>query len=137
MAAGRLSRPTPTRLLVFQRNVWLESLTQVYMPRTHKLGPADARTTSTEIDVVANSSPPGADAALAVLVGRRLQPLPVGSAEPLRDPRLPCRSAASSVAQFTILRLVSDTPATRLPGLDHARDAGRDSLLFGQLIQRS
>ena len=50
--------PDANRLLVFQRNVWLESLTHVYMTRTHRLRATGAREHRRD-RVIANSSPPG------------------------------------------------------------------------------
>ncbi len=92
--------PGATRLLVFQRNPWLESLTHVYMTDTRSVGRArpGARRQRDRCDrqqLAARLQP-----ALALLVGRRLQPLSLTPAGELRDPRVPrgrdrCGSSSS------------------------------------------
>ncbi|HWE59011.1 MAG TPA: glycosyltransferase family 39 protein [Solirubrobacteraceae bacterium] len=130
-------RSDATRLLVFQRNVWLESLTHVYMDHTAKLGrgkPHDV----TEIDIVANSSPAGADRHWLCWWGAGCNLYPsslapgyaIGGFHP---------AGRVEVGQFTILRMVSDRP--RLVHQGQIKSAMRRALrarrpLYGLLIQR-
>ncbi len=122
-----------TRLLVFQRNVWLASLTQAYMTRTHKLSHGKPHNV-TEIDIVANSSPSGSNehwlcwwGAGCNLYPSRLQP----------SYAIPGFHAISTihVKQFTILRLVSDRP--RRVYQNEFKTALSATPLYGILIQRS
>jgi uncharacterized membrane protein len=123
-----------TRLLVFQRNVWLESLTQVYMTRTAQLRRGKPHNVI-EIDIIANSSPPGGNRHWLCWwgAGCNLEPsrLAAGYA-------IPGFHAASRtrVRQFTILRLVSARPRRvhQGPILQAMRRAGTP--LYGILIQR-
>jgi 4-amino-4-deoxy-L-arabinose transferase-like glycosyltransferase len=130
-------RSDATRLLVFQRNVWLESLTHVYMDHTAKLGrgkPHDV----TEIDIVANSSPAGADRHWLCWWGAGCNLYPsslapgyaIGGFHP---------AGSVEVGQFTILRMVSDRPRRVHQG--QIKSAMRRALrarrpLYGLLIQR-
>lgn len=128
------------RLLVFQRNVWLESLTHVYMDRTAKLGHGKPRHV-TEIDIVANSSPPGANRHWLCWWGAGCNLYPSRLAARYAIPGFHA-VARLSVKQFTILRLVSDRPrrvrqkwlVKAMSFLPHPR--GKPSL-YGLLIQRS
>ncbi len=123
-----------TRLLVFQRNPWLESLTHVYMDHTAKLGRGKPRDVS-EIDIVANSSPAGAQrhwlcwwGAGCNLYGSRLAARYV----------IPGFHAVTrtQVKQFTILRLVSDRPRRVYQGDVKKALHAAGSPLYGLLIQR-
>jgi hypothetical protein len=125
--------PGTTRLLLFQRNPWLESLTHVYMTDTRSVARRKQVLAVGEIDVIANSSPPGADkhwlcwwGAGCNLYPSRLQ---AGYA-------IPGFHAVSRVRvkQFTILKLVADRPRRVTRGeLGRALTATR---LYGLLIQR-
>ncbi len=121
------------RLLVFQRDVWLESLTQVYMTRTHKLGRRTPRHIS-EIDVVANSSPPGANQHWLCWwgAGCNLYPSQLQAHYAFPGFRVVSRLRTR---QFNIVRLVSVEPRTLTrQELHRAITAVR---FFGLLIQRS
>ena len=126
-----------TRLLVFQRNVWLESLTHVYMDHTAKLGRVKPRDV-TEIDIVANSSPAGAERHWLCWWGAGCNLYPsslapgyaIGGFHP---------AGRVEVGQFTILRMVSDRPRRVHQG--QIKSAMRRALrarrpLYGLLIQR-
>lgn len=123
-----------TRLLVFQRNVWLESLTHVYMPHTFKLGHGKPRRV-TEIDIIANRAPAGANKHWLCWWGAGC------NLEPSRLQRVYVipgfhAVARTRVKQFTILRLVSDRPRRvyQWQILDAMRQAGYP--FYGLLIQR-
>jgi 4-amino-4-deoxy-L-arabinose transferase-like glycosyltransferase len=123
-----------TRLVIFQRNVWLESLTAVYMPNTRDLRRGKPRRV-TEIEIVANSAPPGSGEHWLCWWGAGC------NLEPSRLARhydIPGFRAVSRthVRQFTILRLVSARPRRVYQGqiLRALRRAG--SPLYGVLIQR-
>ncbi len=120
------------RLLVFQRNLWLESLTQVYMPRTHKLGDRRARRI-TEIDIVANSSPRGANQHWLCWwgAGCNLYPSRLQSRYALAGFRVASRT---EVRQFTIVRLISSEPRN-VPRAELHRGI-TSAHFFGLLIQR-
>jgi uncharacterized membrane protein len=123
-----------TRLLLFPRNVWLESLTQVYLPHTSKLARQKPHNV-TEIDIIVNRSPPGSEqhwlcwwGAACNLYPSRLEPhyaIPGFHA-----------AAVQRVAQFTILRLISSRPRRVYQySVTRAMDQGGNSL-FGKLSQR-
>ena len=126
--------PEATRLLVFPRNIWLESLTQVYMRRTTKLGHQKPHNV-TEIDIVVNSAPAGANrhwlcwwGAACNLYPWRLQqryPIPGFHA-----------AGRVKVKQFTILRLVSDRPRRVYQSEIKATMHRSGIRLYGQLFQR-
>jgi uncharacterized membrane protein len=139
-AVAKALGPWPTaghagsnRLLVFQRNLWLESLTQVYMTRTHKLGHRSPRHIS-EIDVVANSSPPGANQHWLCWwgAGCNLYPSKLQARYSMPGFHAVARMRAR---QFTIVRLVSGRPhdLTRTELHRAITAAG----FFGLLLQRS
>jgi 4-amino-4-deoxy-L-arabinose transferase-like glycosyltransferase len=126
-----------TRVLVFQRDPWLESLTAVYLPHTHALGVGDPPTLdTTEIDIVANSSPAGADTHWLCWwgAGCNLYPSKLAARYRIAGFR---RVARTRVAQFTILRFVSRKPreVSQLKITRIMNDAG--FTLYGKLIQRS
>jgi len=132
----RAGQPTDaTRLLVFPRNVWLESLTNVYMTHTVKLRHVKPHHV-TEIDIIANSSPPGANrhwlcwwGAGCNLYPSKLQPryaLPGFHAV-----------ARTQVNQFTILRLVSDRPRRVKQGWIKTAMRRAGTRFYGLLIQRT
>jgi mannosyltransferase len=100
--------PGARRLLVFQRNFWLESLTQVYMERTHKLGYHHAAARITEIDVVATSSPPGANEHWLCWWGAGCNLYPSTLQSRFTIPGFH-ELGRFRVKQFTIVRLVSNT----------------------------
>ena len=97
-----------TRLLVFPRNVWLESLTHVYMPHTLRLGHGKPHNV-TEIDILANASPPGSNQHWLCWwgAGCNLYPSRLRGRYPIPGFHQVSRTR---VRQFTILRLVSDRP---------------------------
>jgi mannosyltransferase len=127
-----------TRLLVFQRNDWLESLTQVYMDHTRKLNhgkPHDV----TEIDIVVNSSPKGADRHWLCWWGAGCNLYPSKLDTRYRIPGFH-PVARTRVAQFTILRLVANHPRRVFQG--QIKRAMRRALrtrhpFYGLLIQRT
>ena len=127
-------RSDGTRLLLFPRNVWLESLTQVYMRRTAKLGRGKPRHV-TEIDIIVNSSPRGAEEHWLCWwgAGCNLYPSRLGSGY-----AIPGFHAAGEqrVAQFTILRLVSARPRRVLQGVIKAQMHRAGIRLYGKLFQR-
>lgn len=128
-----------TRLLVFQRNPWLESLTQVYLRRTAKVGHGKPRNV-TEIDVVANSSPAGSDRHWLCWWGAGCNLYPSRLRAGYTIPGFHVAGRVR-VRQFTILRLVSARPRRVRQGeivnamswLPHPR---AKPALFGLLIQR-
>jgi mannosyltransferase len=130
-----------TRLLVFQRNIWLESLTQVYMDHTRVLGKGKPHDVD-EIDIVANSSPAGAKQHWLCWWGSACNLYP-SKLEPRRY-RIPGFHpvARTRVGQFTILRLAANHPrrvhqgeiVNAMSWLPHPR--GKPPL-YGLLIQRS
>lgn len=126
-----------TRVLLFQRNPWLESLTQVYLPHTHQLRKHNPPThDTTEIDVVVNSSPPGAQQHWLCWWGAGCNLYPSKLALRYRIPGF--RPVARiRVAQFTILRLAANHPRSVYRGQILRAMARAGSLLFGKLIQRS
>jgi 4-amino-4-deoxy-L-arabinose transferase-like glycosyltransferase len=125
-----------TRLLVFQRNEWLESLTQVYMDHTRALGEGKPHDV-TEIDIVANSSPAGADQHWLCWWGAGCNLYP--SRIEARRYRIPGFHpvARTRVAQFTILRLVANHPRRVFQGQIKRAMHHVNSRLYGLLIQRT
>jgi hypothetical protein len=121
------------RLLVFQRNVWLESLTQVYMVRTAVLGRGKPHHV-TEIDIVANSAPASSTEHWLCWwgAGCNLEPSRLKAHYALRGFHPVSRT---HVRQFTIQRLVSDRP--RRVHQREIVDAMRGIGLHGTLIQHS
>ncbi len=97
------------RLLVFQRNFWLESLTQVYMERTHKLGYHRAASDITEIDVIATSSPRGANEHWLCWWGAGCNLYRSTLQSNFTIPGFH-ELGRFRVKQFTVVRLVSDKP---------------------------
>jgi uncharacterized membrane protein len=123
-----------TRLLIFPRNVWLESLTEVYMRHTSKLGRQKPHNV-TEIDIVANSSPPGAQRHWLCWwgAGCNLYPSRLVSHYPIPGFHAAGRT---TVRQFTILRLISDRPRRVYQGPIKALMRAAGSRLYGKLFQR-
>jgi hypothetical protein len=122
-----------TRLLVFQRNVWLESLTNVYMTRTRRLGhgkPHDV----TEIDVIANSSPPGSNRHWLCWWGAGCNLYPSRLQASYAIPGFHAVST-TRVKQFMILKLVSDHPRRVYQG--QIKSAMTATPFYGLLIQHS
>jgi mannosyltransferase len=139
-AVARALGPWPTaghagsnRLLVFQRNLWMESLTQIYMTRTHKLGQRSPRQIG-EIDVVANSSPPGADRHWLCWwgAGCNLYPSKLQARYSIPGFHVVARIRAR---QFTIVRLVANRPRDLTRGELHRAITAAG--FFGLLLQRS
>ncbi|MGH2860259.1 MAG: glycosyltransferase family 39 protein, partial [Solirubrobacteraceae bacterium] len=131
----RLGQPRgTTRLLVFQRNVWLESLTQVYMTRTSKLGTGKPHHV-TEIDIVANSAPPHSTEHWLCWWGAGCNLYPSRLARSYAIPGFHAVSR-THVRQFTILRLVSDRPRRVYQGQIQSALEAAGSPLYGLLIQR-
>lgn len=124
-----------TRLLVFQRNVWLESLTHVYMTRTSELGHGKPHHV-TEIDIIANSSPPGANRHWLCWWGAACNLYPSRLRARYAIPGFHAVSR-TSVRQFTILRLVSDRPRRVTQGQIKRAMHEAGIKLYGKLIQRS
>ena len=124
-----------TRLLVFQRNVWLESLTQIYMTRTSKLEHVKPHHV-TEIDIIANSAPPGSTEHWLCWWGAGCNLEPSRLAPSYAIPGFHAVSR-TRVKQFTILRLVSERPRRvyQWEIVDAMRRAGTP--LYGKLIQRT
>jgi mannosyltransferase len=128
-----------SRLLVFQHNVWLESLTAVYLDRTSQLFTFKPRHVA-EIDIVANSSPASAARHWLCWWGAacNLYPTRLGSRSRYRIPGF--RAAGEiRVRQFTILRLLARRPRRVLQGSIKAvmrRVLRTQPLLYGLLIQR-
>jgi uncharacterized membrane protein len=124
-----------TRLMVFQRNVWLESLTHVYMSRTARLGHGKPDHV-TEIDVVATSSPAGGQRHWTCWWGAGCNLYPSSLARSYAIPGF-TPAGRVEVRQFTILRLVSARP--RRVYQDQIQDAlqAAGSPLYGLLIQRT
>ncbi|HET9093855.1 MAG TPA: glycosyltransferase family 39 protein [Solirubrobacteraceae bacterium] len=123
-----------TRLLVFQRNVWLESLTQVYMTHTSPLEHGKPRRV-TEIDIIANRSPPGSNRHWLCWWGAacNLYPSRLRASYDIPGFRAVSRTR---VRQFRILRLVSARPRRVYQG-QLKRAMHRAGLrLYGKLIQR-
>jgi mannosyltransferase len=126
-----------TRVLLFQRDPWLQSLTQVYLPHTRRLGKHNPPThDTTEIDIVVNSSPAGAQNHWLCWWGAGCNLYPSKLARRYRIPGF--RPVARvRVAQFTILRLVANHPRSVYKGQIFRAMLKADSPLFGKLIQRS
>jgi mannosyltransferase len=127
-----------TRLLVFQRDPWLESLTQVYMSHTSNLGHGKPHDVA-EIDIVANSSPNGADQHWLCWWGAGCNLYRSKLDTRYRIPGFHPVSR-TRVAQFTILRLAANHPRRVYQGqimraMIRALRAPRP--LYGLLIQRS
>jgi hypothetical protein len=123
------------RLLVFQRNVWLESLTQVYMTHTDRLRRGKPHNV-TEIDVIADSSPPGSNKHWLCWWGAGCNLYPSRLQASYSIPGFHSVSV-TRVKQFTILRLVSDRPR-RVYQYQIKRAMHRAGTpLYGLLIQRS
>jgi mannosyltransferase len=129
--ASHQSRST-NRLLVFQRNFWLESLTQVYMKRTHKLGYHRPRRIS-EIDVISTTSPPSADNHWLCWWGAGCNLYPSRLQSSFSIPGFH-ELGRSRVRQFTIVRLVSDHPRSVSRGELHREIRTQ---FFGLLVQHS
>ena len=125
--------PGTTRLLLFQRNPWLESLTHVYMNDTHAVGGAKQALAVGEIDVIANSSPRGANKHWLCWWGAGCNLYPSRLQARYAIPGFHAVSGVR-VKQFTIMKLVADRPrrVTRRE-LQRALTATR---LYGLLIQR-
>ena len=131
---------TANRLLIFQRNVWLQPLTSVYMSSTHKLGHGKPHDVS-EIEIIANSAPTSASRpSLSTAhwlcwwgAGCNLEPSTLAARYAIPGFR---PTGRAHVAQFTILRLVASRPRRVYQGqiLRAMRRAG--SPLYGVLIQR-
>jgi uncharacterized membrane protein len=121
------------RLLVFQRNFWVESLTKVYMRRTHKLGYHNTAPRISEVDVIANSSPRGANNHWLCWWGAGCNLYP---STLQRNFALPGFHELGRIRakQFTIVRLVSDTP--RSVSKKELRRTIRTPF-FGLLVQHS
>lgn len=124
-----------TRLLVFQRNVWLESLTHVYMSDTAKLGHGKPHHV-TEIDIVANSAPPAAASHWLCWWGAACNLEPSRLAQSYAIPGFH-GVARTRVRQFTILRLEADRPRRVYQGAIKRALRRAGSPLYGVLIQRS
>lgn len=124
-----------TRLLVFQRNVWLESLTHVYMTHTAELGRGKPHHV-TEIDIVANSSPPAAADHWLCWWGAACNLEPSRLARSYAIPGFH-RVARTRVRQFTILRLEADRPRRVYQGAIERALRRAGAPLYGVLIQRS
>ena len=121
-----------TRLLVFQRNVWLESLTNVYITHTRRLAHGKPHDVA-EIDVIANSSPPGSNKHWLCWWGAGCNLYPSRLQKSYAIPGFHAVSTAR-VKQFTILRLVSDRP--RRVYQRQIRRAMVATPFYGLLIQR-
>lgn len=126
------------RLIVVQQNVWLESLTNVYMRRTSFLGRGKPRRV-TEIDIVANTSPPGGNDHWLCWWGAACNLEPSRLRERYAIPGFHPVSR-THVAQFTILRLASNHPRRVYQGqikLAVRRRLPASLSFYGLLIQRS
>jgi mannosyltransferase len=126
--------PGTTRLLLFQRNPWLESLTHVYMTDTRPVGRRKQVFAVGEIDVIANSSPPGSNKHWLCWWGAGCNLYPSRLQASYAIPGFHAVST-TRIKQFTILRLVSDRP--RRIYRRQIRHALVATPLFGFLIQRS
>jgi uncharacterized membrane protein len=127
-----------TRVLLFQRDPWLESLTQVYLPHTRALGKGNPPThDTTELDVVVNSSPAGAQNHWLCWWGAGCNLYPSKLDARYRIPGF--RPVGRiKVAQFTILRMAANHPRSVTSGqMIRAIVKAEDSTLFGKLVQRS
>ena len=124
-----------TRLIIVQENRWLESLTQVYMTHTRELGKGKPHDVD-EIDIIANTSPKGADQHWLCWwgAGCNLYPSP-----PHGRYRIPGFRPISRtrVAQFTILRFAANHPRRVYQGQIKRALLKADSPLWENLIQRS
>jgi mannosyltransferase len=123
-----------TRLLVFQRNVWLESLTHVYMTHTRWLAHDKPHDVS-EIDVIANSSPPGSNKHWLCWWGAGCNLYPSRLQASYAIPGFHAVST-TRVNQFTILRLASDRPRRVHQGQIKSAMRRARSPHYGLLIQR-
>jgi len=137
-ALGRGPRPRQpagaTRLLVFQRNVWLESLTAVYMHNTSNLRRGKPHRV-TEIEIVANSAPPGSGEHWLCWWGAACNLEPSRLASRYAIPGFHAVSR-TRVRQFTILRLVSARPRRVYQGQIRRALRRAGSPLYGVLVQR-
>jgi uncharacterized membrane protein len=124
-----------TRLLIFPRNIWLESLTQVYMPHTSRLRRHEPRNVA-EIDIVVNSSPAGAEQHWLCWWGAGCNLYPSRLAARYAIPGFHA-AGRSQVAQFAILRLVSDKPRTVTQDQILSAMHAADLTLYGTLFQRT
>lgn len=124
-----------TRLLVFQRDNWLESLTHVYMSHTSYLVHGKPHDVA-EIDIIANSAPKGANRHWLCWWGAGCNLPPSTLAARYRIPGF--RPAGRvHIAQFTILRLVARRPRHVTQGqILRAMDAA-GYRFYGRLIQRT
>ncbi len=123
-----------TRLVIFQRNVWLESLTAVYMPNTSNLRHGKPHRV-TEIEIVANSAPPGSREHWLCWWGAGCNLEPSRLAAHYDIPGFHAVSR-THVRQFTILRLVSARPRRVYQGQILRALSRAGSPLYGVLIQR-
>jgi hypothetical protein len=104
---------TSGRLLIFQANPWLESLTQVYMEDTHYLQRVghyrDRARAVTEIDIIANTAPRQALNHWRCWwgAGCNLYPTKLKSSYPIHGFR---EVGVVHVKQFWIMRMVSADP---------------------------
>jgi hypothetical protein len=124
-----------TRLLVFQRDLWLESLTQVYMDHTSYLAAGKPHDV-TEIDIVANSSPAGGERHWLCWWGAGCNLYPSKLAARYRIPGFH-PAGHTRVAQFTILRLVANHPRRVTQGQIKRTMYAAGFRLYAKLIQRT
>jgi mannosyltransferase len=126
-----------TRVLLFQRDPWLKSLSQVYLPHASQVGKDPPPThDTTEIDVIVNSSPAGAQNHWLCWWGAGCNLYPSKLARRYRIPGF--RPVAHiRIGQFTILRLVANHPRPVYRGQVFRAMVKAHSELFGRLNQRS
>jgi len=124
-----------TRLLVFQRDLWLESLTHVYMDHTSYLAAGKPHDV-TEIDIVANSSPAGGERHWLCWWGAGCNLYPATLAARYRIPGFH-PAGRVNVAQFTVLRLVARKPRRVTQGQIMRAMHAAGYQLYGKLIQRT
>jgi hypothetical protein len=122
-----------TRLLLFQRNVWLESLTNVYMTDTRRVAGRKQVLAVGEIVVIANSSPPGSNKHWLCWWGAGCNLYPSRLQASYAIPGFHAVSTVQ-VKQFTILKLVADRP--RRVTRRELQRALTSTRLYGLLIQR-
>jgi mannosyltransferase len=126
-----------TRVLLFQRDPWLKSLSQVYLPHASQVGKDPPPThDTTEIDVIVNSSPTGAQNHWLCWWGAGCNLYPSKLAQRYRIPGF--RPVAHiRIGQFTILRLAANHPRPVYKGQVFRAMVKAHSELFGRLNQRS
>jgi mannosyltransferase len=126
-----------TRVLLFQRDPWLKPLSQVYLPHASQVGKDPPPThATTEIDVIVNSSPAGAQNHWLCWWGAGCNLYPSKLARRYRIPGF--RPVAHiRIGQFTILRLVANHPRPVYKGQVFRAMVKAHSELFGRLNQRS